>query len=260
MNDIEVMNNCKTGHPHKDELIRWANSPAGTKVWYAELSASKFELITSPTWGYTNACYIVDDRQAELRKALYLNPSLEVEVQSPTGDWTLWRNLSYKDVCNTLKYRLKPNIKRGDIVYIKNFAVKVLKVCGNEVDYLMPDATTYNTCTIEDVEGTWLPKVGDFVYVEHDVVQISSILKDGKLEFKTPDSVTFEVTIDDVDRVWYPKIGELVLVFEDSSQTFLGEVITYMKEGRRVKIKTKSGNFNVLTTNIAPYVGFKLKY
>ena len=52
---------------HKDEIIRWANCPDDTKVWYRR-AESMWDIVVTPLWLF-DVDYIVDDKYAELRKA-----------------------------------------------------------------------------------------------------------------------------------------------------------------------------------------------
>lgn len=55
---------------HKDEMIRFANSPEGTEVWFRNFSNDKntWRLIRHASWNKDDG-YIVNDANAELRKA-----------------------------------------------------------------------------------------------------------------------------------------------------------------------------------------------
>jgi len=52
---------------HKDEIIRWANCPEGTEIWYRE-GRNEWDKVMATGW-LPNVKYIVDDKYAELRKA-----------------------------------------------------------------------------------------------------------------------------------------------------------------------------------------------
>ena len=52
---------------HKHEIIRWANSPDGTKVWVKK--EGYWEKTNIPNWNSSMYTFIVDDKQAEVRKA-----------------------------------------------------------------------------------------------------------------------------------------------------------------------------------------------
>ena len=53
---------------HKKEITRWANCPDNTEVWYRACK-NDWDKIKIPHW-LINVEYIVDDKYAELRKAL----------------------------------------------------------------------------------------------------------------------------------------------------------------------------------------------
>ena len=53
--------------PHRLEIIRYANSPASTKVWCKRKSDRHWCLQKAPSWLEYNM-YIVDDANAEERK------------------------------------------------------------------------------------------------------------------------------------------------------------------------------------------------
>lgn len=74
---------------HKDEIVRWANSPEGTKVWYKRLYNSKWVLCSYASWR-SNYTYIVNDRQSEDRKKLADGTAFYVEVSFCDNDvWTV---------------------------------------------------------------------------------------------------------------------------------------------------------------------------
>jgi len=64
-------------HPHKEEIIRWANSPKDTKVWI-RYDRYCWYLFSTPYW-LDNEIYIVNDRHAELRKRWVDEGKPEVE-------------------------------------------------------------------------------------------------------------------------------------------------------------------------------------
>ncbi len=54
----------------RDEIIRWANSPDGTKVWkYFPIPNKEWMLVQNP-FTDSHSLYIVDDEEAEMRKEL----------------------------------------------------------------------------------------------------------------------------------------------------------------------------------------------
>jgi len=248
--------NYKKGcHLHRDEIVRWANSPKGTTVWYWNTHGSMWDTTCTPFW-VEEVTYIVDDHQAELRKALYLDSSLQVEEFNPKCRTWESVTVTYKDIDPDKEYRIKYEFKRGDIVYVNGFAVKLLKVCGDEVEYLMPDATAYNTCTVKDIEGVWKPNINDFVYINGDVVKISEVNVADLLIIDSTGERTY-IKHADIDRVWCPRCGEVVMVIEGATKTFLATVMYYLKDGT-IKVKTKSSKNVVRGTAIAPYVGFEV--
>ena len=253
-----MQENCEEEHhSHKDEIVRWANNPIGTTLWYwsAGDKGTPHNLTTPPSW-VKDDVYIVDDHQAELRKALYLDPSLQVEELDPTcKTWKLVK-ATYKDIDPNKEYRLKPKFKRCDIVDVNNFAVRLLKVCGDEVEYLTPYGTAYNTCTVNDIRGMWKPSVGDFVYVNGDIVKISKVNVSDLLVVDSTGERTYIKHVD-IDRVWYPRCDETVMVIEGATKTFLATVMYYLKDGT-VNLLSKGNTYNMSINKLAPYVGFEV--
>ena len=68
---------------HREEIIRWANSPDDTKVWVKDISGWK--IIDSPNW-YASRAYVVDDKWAELAKQFIDDPT-KVEFHRGTLGW-----------------------------------------------------------------------------------------------------------------------------------------------------------------------------
>lgn len=89
---------------HKDEIIRWANSHEGTRVWNKG-PASRWQLIDNPRWT-KDTKYIVDDRWSELRKAQ------EDGTQLQRFDGEVWFTCALRDyaVANDTpkEWRIKP--------------------------------------------------------------------------------------------------------------------------------------------------------
>jgi hypothetical protein len=71
-------------HKHKEEIIRWANSPEGTKVWVREEDMDEWFTTLHPSW-YNGSKYIVDDEYAEVRKALAVGKT--TQVLNADGHW-----------------------------------------------------------------------------------------------------------------------------------------------------------------------------
>jgi len=94
-------------HPQKDEIIRLANSPYKTKVWWRRDTGGKWVLTDTPTWSENNI-YIVNDEWSELRKAQADGKQLQYGYMA-SGGWTNdtlddeWMNIS-----NPKQWRIKP--------------------------------------------------------------------------------------------------------------------------------------------------------
>ena len=103
---------------HQDEMIRFANSPEGTKVWYK--SDGCWYDIIKPIW-VKKLHYIVDDKHAELRKLQHDKPETEFEIKHPQQtewcyfdgeNWELDKDYRVKEEA------FKPVLKKrdGDVV------------------------------------------------------------------------------------------------------------------------------------------------
>ena len=68
---------------HEKEIIHWAKSPEGTKVWVKPLSGEWFK-INNVSWD-KDITYIVDDEYAELRKAQADGKT--IEYKPIKGEW-----------------------------------------------------------------------------------------------------------------------------------------------------------------------------
>lgn len=110
---------------HKEEIVRWANSPDGTKVW--EKLNSGWHLSTYPAWS-PNVPYIVDDEWAELRKAQADGKQLQYcDIYNKWVDRVL--DVSYMNTTSSSilsRWKIKPEpvyedkMTKGQIVAIKD--------------------------------------------------------------------------------------------------------------------------------------------
>ncbi len=92
---------------HASEIVRWANSPDGTKVWNRHKnSESKFwYLVEEPRW-HKDRIYIVNDEYAELRKAEIDGKT--IEYNSIGGEWySTHKKLNWNYPITD--YRIKPD-------------------------------------------------------------------------------------------------------------------------------------------------------
>jgi len=72
---------------HKEEMIRWAESPEGTGVWYSH-NNSEWVLRSKPDWN-EDVVYIVDDWHSVLRKLQVDDPETKFEYRYAVDmDWT----------------------------------------------------------------------------------------------------------------------------------------------------------------------------
>lgn len=69
---------------HKKELIRLADSPDGTKVWYKRCDEEEWVLTSCPSW-LVDYTYVVNDKHAEVRKASI--DGKKIEVLNVSGHW-----------------------------------------------------------------------------------------------------------------------------------------------------------------------------
>lgn len=91
---------------HRNEIIRFANSESGTKVWfkYANMDWGKIKI---PTWYEDNHAYIVDDEYASLRKES-IDTGRPIQVKdSVTGKWVI-PSYELEFTLPLENYRLKP--------------------------------------------------------------------------------------------------------------------------------------------------------
>jgi hypothetical protein len=72
--DNKIQKENKMTRVHKEEMIRFANSPAGTKVWCKSNANGMWGKLKMPSWD-ENSSYIVDDEFAELRKQFVDDPT-----------------------------------------------------------------------------------------------------------------------------------------------------------------------------------------
>ncbi len=92
---------------HKNEMIRWANSLDGTKVWNKPLGQKGWNCNDNPQWTITTI-YIVDDGYAELRKAQLDGKSIQIDNFGNEE----WATLTCPDFSQPVRmYRIKPTKK-----------------------------------------------------------------------------------------------------------------------------------------------------
>jgi len=78
-------------HPHRDEMIRLANSPIGTKVWNRRVDSppSRWGKSDNPSWD-EDLVYIVDDRHQKIRRDMLDSPDIRIYWDTPNDGWKLW--------------------------------------------------------------------------------------------------------------------------------------------------------------------------
>ena len=93
---------------HRDEIIRWAKSPAGTNVWLKKSTADVWYDSIIPTWG-DNVEYVLDDEWADIRKAFIDGETIQY-YNKELGIWsdTLNRDASAFAGRRVEMYRIKP--------------------------------------------------------------------------------------------------------------------------------------------------------
>jgi len=66
--------NGNTRKQHANEIIIWANSPEGTKVWCRRKKEKRWLLMQTPSWNKDND-YVINGTKAERRKRKIENKS-----------------------------------------------------------------------------------------------------------------------------------------------------------------------------------------
>ena len=98
---------------HKEEIIRWANSPRSTRVWYRGIRFHWYPL-ANPTWSEASH-YIVDDEFAEIRKQ-FIDDYSKIQTVIE-GVWEKVKSHIYHNSlenftkmleANPTKYRIEP--------------------------------------------------------------------------------------------------------------------------------------------------------
>jgi len=99
--------------PHKEEMIRFAESEAGTEVWFRPKTSTNWRTLLTPTWN-EDYIYILDNKYAKLRKEsadtgrpiqVYDYSSLKWET--PTHELQFDVDLAF--------YRLEPKENHDDV-------------------------------------------------------------------------------------------------------------------------------------------------
>lgn len=114
-------------HPHKDEIIRWANSLEGTKIWHN--SNGTWSRVSSVNWKKTTK-YIVDDEYAELRMA-YAD-GMEIQIYSKYGsEWKDWKTPDWSLPANAYRIKLyEPKVRELTIAELEKmhgYPIKIVK-------------------------------------------------------------------------------------------------------------------------------------
>ena len=105
---------------HRDEIIRFANSEAGTRVWQKG-KGTLWTKTSFPLWN-ENHTYILDDKYAELRKSS-IDTCRPIQFLSVYDGWTVPKG-GLKFAGRLEDYRLKPE---GPVYYYQ-----WKKLCGED--------------------------------------------------------------------------------------------------------------------------------
>ena len=96
---------------HQKEIIRWANSPDGTRVWCKEQYTNHQWILTNNAKWFTTQIYIVNDEYAKLRKAQTDGKIIQTSDELTAGgvQWSDIPNFfpMYKYPVDT--FRIKPD-------------------------------------------------------------------------------------------------------------------------------------------------------
>ena len=154
---------------HKLEMIRYANSPEGTKVW-----VNYSTLADIPKWR-PDRLYIVNDEQAALRIKMVKNPELKIQVYLDG----VWVNTSskYDEMDANAKYReAVEDIEVGNYVYFGTGISEVIKITKNTITVKRANGGLIETCLPSEVKK-WRPKVGDLVIVKLRLASCDTYIK-----------------------------------------------------------------------------------
>ena len=95
---------------HANEIIRWANSPIGTEVWFKGKSKGKncnWLKMRMPNW-LEDTYYVVDDEYTEVRKAFY--DGNQIQINKGNSYCESWIDMSNSTFSLGAKYyRVKPD-------------------------------------------------------------------------------------------------------------------------------------------------------
>jgi len=96
---------------HRSEIIRWADAPEATGVWFKRQNELEWILTAHPSWN-TDLLYIVDDKHAKIRKQ-FLDDPTRVEWHHYIDDkWVATDRRELDSLTKFLdmghRYRVKP--------------------------------------------------------------------------------------------------------------------------------------------------------
>jgi len=92
---------------HSREIIRWAESPDGTKIWIKNKNFKEWTLKYHAMWN-PESTYIVDDEWAEIRKAFIDGKTIELKFDEEWG-CSVITNVQKFDGDGIELYRIKPD-------------------------------------------------------------------------------------------------------------------------------------------------------
>ncbi len=99
------------GRVHKEEMIKFANSPVGTIVWCKMPTDELWDVTTLPSWD-KDLIYILDDEYASLRKQ-FVDDKTQIEwLNTLHGEWEITTltdlDMFTQHLYAEYSYRIKP--------------------------------------------------------------------------------------------------------------------------------------------------------
>ena len=161
---------------HKNEIMRWANSPEGTRVWIKQEDGIWSKPYV-PTWK-KDSTYIVDDEWAEIRKAFFDNKTIQFLNEE-------WEDSGVSDI-NVYQgesrefYRIKPDDQESCLFKLCEFAKEAEEAYIDSENISAPSGewAEYNHDYLEK-EAVW--------YAVEDIMDIIGSCGDCKLRYARND-------------------------------------------------------------------------
>ncbi len=120
---------------HELEMVRWAQSKEGTRVWYRDKHASRWSMspICTPSF-HPSAQYVVDDEYAEIRKAFLDGKTIQVKTEVCD-----WRTVSKTESV----HRFDGVNEESDFYYSEKYRIAPKEVYKYQMLYKMHKNGTY---------------------------------------------------------------------------------------------------------------------